>query len=157
MTRVIITQAPLPALPAVRRLFADAVRVHFAYFPDDIQSRIIAEHNLPKLLLATIDRRRIILIARRHGRIVGYCLGAAPVSGPAQLFWLYVDPDQRGANIGLSLLSRMIKLLSKKGAREIAIATHDHRKYYERQGFKYRRHTVQDGVEMDILTYRVTA
>jgi len=157
MSRIIIAQATLLSLPAVNRLFTHAVATHFTYFPKTVQERVIREHALRKLLLATIDPRRIVLIARSAGRIVGYAIGAVPTAGPAQVYWLYVSPDHRGANIGLSLLSRMLKVQAEKGAKVISIATHDHRRYYERQGFKFLHNTTVDGVPMDILTFKVKA
>jgi ribosomal protein S18 acetylase RimI-like enzyme len=156
MPRITIAQATPLSLPALSRLFAHAVRSNFTYFPQDVQQRVIREHGVPKLLLAWVDPRRILLTARHNGRIVGYAIGAVPPTGPSQLFWLYVDPEQRGANIGLSLLSRMLKLQAAKGAREVSIATHDHRRYYERQGFKFLRRATVDGVDLDILTFRIT-
>jgi ribosomal protein S18 acetylase RimI-like enzyme len=155
MKKVIIAPASIFALPTINRLFAHAVRRHFTYFPSDIQDRVIREHAVPKLLRAALDPRRIILVARVNGRIVGYCIGAAPTTGPAQLFWLYVDPDHRGANLGLSLLSRMLKRLAERGAQTVVIATHDHRRYYERQGFKFLHKTTVDGVQMDVLSFKL--
>jgi ribosomal protein S18 acetylase RimI-like enzyme len=156
MTRIHITQASPLALPALSRLFAYAVRSNFAYFSDAVQDRVIRDHAVPRLMLAWVDPRRILLTARRRGEIVGYAIGAVPAHGPAQLFWLYVSPDHRGANIGLSLLSRMLKIQAAKGARDISLATHDHRRYYERQGFKFSHRATVDGVDMDILTFKVT-
>ncbi len=157
MKQTHIAQATVLSLPTVNRLFKHAVDAHFAYFPPAVRARVISEHSLPKLLLATIDRRRVVLIAKSRGHVIGYAIGAAPTTGPAQMYWLYVDPEFRGANIGLSLLSRMLKLLGDKGAHVVSIATHDHRRYYERQGFKFARKTVVDGVKMDVLTFRIKA
>jgi ribosomal protein S18 acetylase RimI-like enzyme len=108
-----------------------------------------------KLFLGTLDRRRIMLVARQGGRLIGYAIGAAPAQGPAQLFWLYVEPDHRGRSTGLKLLSRMLKLLASRGAKVVSIATHDHRRYYQRQGFKFHHRAKQDGVTMDILTFKI--
>jgi predicted N-acetyltransferase YhbS len=157
MTKIAISEASLPSLPHLRRLFVGAVQNHFQYFPEHIQRRVIREHSLWRLALAAVDPRRVVLVARSDKRIIGYAIGASPAVGPAQLFWLYVEPDQRGKNLGLSLLSRMLKTLGAKGAAEVSIATHDHRRYYERQGFKWVRHTTVDGVDMDILTFKVKA
>lgn len=155
MSSIIIAPASVASLYALHRLFEGAVATHFGYFPEHIQKRVIKEHSVHKLVLATVDPRRAILLARSEGRIVGYAIGAAPSVGPAQLFWLYVDPDHRGANIGLSLLSRMLKHLAAKGARVVSIATHTHRSYYERQGFKFVEKTIIDGVEMDVMIFRL--
>jgi ribosomal protein S18 acetylase RimI-like enzyme len=150
-----IQSASPRSLAALNRLFAAAVSGHFDYFTNEVQRQVIRDHSVPKLLLATIDPRRVILTAKIGGRIIGYAIGAAPSTGPAQLFWLYVDPEFRGANTGLSLLSRMLKTLAEKGAREVSIATHDHRKYYERQGFKFIENKPVHGVNMDILVFRL--
>jgi ribosomal protein S18 acetylase RimI-like enzyme len=155
MSQINIAQATIPSLPATSRLFARAVDTNFTYFSEAVRRRVIREHSIGKLLLATLDPRRIVLIARTGGRIIGYCLGAAPTKGPAQIYWLYVAPDHRGANIGLSLMSRMLKALAQRGAQEVVIATHDHRRYYERQGFQFVQKTVVDGVDMDILTFKL--
>jgi N-acetylglutamate synthase-like GNAT family acetyltransferase len=136
-------------------MFERAVREHFAYFPDDVQQRVIREHSLARLLRARIDRRRVVLVARRRGQLAGYCIAAVPPSGPAQLFWLYVEPEHRGTNTGLSLLSRTLQQMEKRGADSIFLATHDHRRYYERQGFKYSHSEQQHGIDMDIMSFAV--
>jgi len=154
MSRIIIVQAAVPHLPPLKRLFAHAVETNFTYFPADVRRGVIADHSLRRLFLAMLDPRRVILIARRGGKIIGYCLGAAPRQGSAQLYWLYVTPEERGSNLGLSLLSRMLKILRSKGAEAVSIATHDHRRYYERQGFKFLENRLIDGVKMDILIFK---
>ncbi len=156
MSRITITPASILSLPAVHRLFAHAVDAHFTYFSQATRRRVIADHTIAKLARAALDTRRVVLVAKAGGHLIGYCLGAVPATGPAQIYWLYVDPDHRGANIGLSLLSRMLKALTDKGARTISIATHDHRRYYERQGFKFAGRSLIDGIDMDLLTFQVT-
>jgi ribosomal protein S18 acetylase RimI-like enzyme len=155
MKPTVISEASVAALPALSRLFKQAVESHFDYFPPAVRRRVIAEHSVPHLLRATLDRRRVVLVARRGQELVGYCLGAAPTHGPAQIYWLYVNPDARGANLGLNLLSRMLKLLAARGARDISIATHNHRRYYERQGFKFLHQTTADGVSLDVMAFEV--
>ncbi len=155
MSKIVIAPASAASLFDLHRLFASAVETHFSYFPPAVRRRVITDHSVLKLALATIDTRRVILLARSGKEIIGYAIGAAPSSGPAQLFWLYVDPEHRGANTGLSLLSRMLKHLQAKGADVVSIATHEHRSYYERQGFKFVKKTIVDDVEMDILTFRL--
>lgn len=156
MTRIIIAPASVASLIMLQKLFASAVATHFAYFPPSVQQRVIRSHSVFKLLLAKLDPRRTILLAKLDGKIVGYAIGAAPKVGPAQLFWLYVDPDHRGSNTGLSLLSRMLKHLTVRGAKVVSLATHTHRSYYERQGFKFVERTLIDGVQMDILIFKLS-
>jgi predicted N-acetyltransferase YhbS len=157
MNQTQIREASVSSLPALNRLFTSAVEAHFGYFPPSVRRRVIQEHSVPKLLKATLDRRRVVLVAYRDGKIIGYCLGAAPKEGPAQIYWLFVDPGYRGSNVGLNLLSRTLKLLASKGAETISIATHDHRRYYERQGFKFLKNTTIDSVKLDILTFKVNS
>lgn len=120
-----------------------------------MQRDVIASHSLPRLAKAQLDNRRILLVARDGNRVVGYCIGAVPQSGPSQLFWLYMEPQHRGTNTGLRLLSRMLKVMELRGAQDIFLATHDHRHYYERQGFKHVRAEDHDGVSMDIMSFSV--
>jgi GNAT superfamily N-acetyltransferase len=155
MPKIKIAEARVTSLPALRRMFVRAVWEHFSYFPESVQRRVIADHSLRRLLLAMADRRRIVLTAHSGRRLIGYCIGAAPDHGPAQIYWLFVEPGHRGHNTGLSLLSRMLKMLQERGASQIAIATHDHRRYYERQGFKHEGTRTVNGVQMDIMTFRV--
>ena len=156
MNQIIISEAKVVSLPALNRLFTCAVHDHFGYFPSVVRERVIREHSVQKLFLATLDSRRVILTARQGSKIVGYCFGAVPKRGPAQVFWLYMDPDYRGENIGVALLTRMLHLLEDRGAKTISIATHDHRRYYERQGFKFVRNTEVDSVKLDILSFKVS-
>jgi GNAT superfamily N-acetyltransferase len=155
MPKVTIQQPSLLSLPALNHLFVKAVLKQFTYFPENVRKEVIKEHSTWKLFLGVIDPRRVILVARVDGEIIGYAIGAAPSSGPAQLFWLYVEPDHRGANIGLSLLSRMLKVLAAKGAKVISIATFDHRRYYERQGFEFIKKADVEGVKMDVMVFKV--
>ena len=134
-------------------MFVEAVRLHFTYFPDEIQNKVIADHRKTKLLLAALHPRRIVLTAHHDGQLVGYAIGSVPKGGQGQLFWLYVDPSRRGSNTGLALLGRMLRSQRMLGARDVTLATHDHRRYYERQGFVRREGRTIDGVTMDIMTF----
>ena len=134
-------------------MFVEAVRLHFTYFPEAVQNKVIADHRNHKLLLAALHPRRIVLTARHDGQLVGYAIGSVPKNGQGQLFWLYVDPSRRGSNTGLALLGRMLRSQRALGARDVTLATHDHRRYYERQGFVRRDGRLVDGVPMDIMTF----
>ena len=114
---------------------------------------MVREHSQIKLILAAIHPRRIVLTATRGKELVGYAIGAVPKRGPGQIFWLYVAPNDRGQNLGLQLLSRMMKLQKQLGAATIALATHDFQRYYLRQGFEYQSSYEIEGVKMQILTY----
>lgn len=136
-------------------MFVVAVRSHFAYFPVLAQERVIRNHRQFKLLLAAVHPRRVILTACHGGEMVGYAIGSVPKNGQGQLFWLYVDPSRRGKNTGLALLSRMLRVQQQLGAVNVTLATHDHRRYYERQGFVWRDSCSVDDVRMDIMTFNL--
>jgi len=152
--KTIIIPIKLRDIPALHRMFVSAVRSHFAYFPAIEQDQVIRNHRPLKLLLAAIHPRRIILTAHHGGELVGYAIGSVPKNGKGQLFWLFVDPSRRGRNTGLTLLSRMLRMQSQLGATEVSLATHDHRRYYERQGFVWCDAYPVDGVRMDIMTFK---
>lgn len=155
MTQTVIQEAAIADLRSLNRLFVQAVRSHFAYFPDDVQDQVIRDHRLLQLAKAILHPQRLVLVARQNGKLVGYAIGSAPKGGSGQLYWLYVDPSCRGQNIGLSLLSRALKQLAQQGANEVVLATHDHRRYYERQGFGFVERRTIDGVPMDIMLFRL--
>lgn len=156
MQPTVIQEATVATLPALSRLFSQAVEAHFTYFPPAVRARVVRDHSVRKLFQAAIDAKRVVLIAKQGHQIIGYCFGAAPKQGPAQIYWLYVEPNFRGSKIGTTLLTRTVALLVAKGARTIAIATHDHTRYYEAQGFKFVKKTVIDTVDMDILSFEAT-
>jgi GNAT superfamily N-acetyltransferase len=155
LSTTIITPVRIRTIPVLHRLFVNAVKTNFAYFPDASQAKVIRDHRPLKLLLAAIHPRRIILTAHHNGALVGYAIGSVPPDKNGQLFWLYVEPARRGSNTGLALLSRMLKLQRLQGAHQVSLATHDHRRYYERQGFTWQESRHVDGVMMDIMVFRM--
>jgi hypothetical protein len=56
----------------------------------------------------------------------------------------------------LSLLSNVLRRERELGAHSVTLATHDHRRYYERQGFRHVGLQIVDGLEMDIMRYNLT-
>jgi N-acetylglutamate synthase-like GNAT family acetyltransferase len=104
----------------------------------------LAENNLWSMVKGVVHPRRILLVAKDRGRIIGYVIGSVPAGGHGQIYWLFVGPDYRGQNVGLALLSRILKVMQAKGAKRATLITHDHAPYYARQGFKLIE-KVQDG------------
>ncbi len=153
MGQPVIKETSVTALPALGKLFARAVDQHFTYFAEPVRTAVKRNHSFSRLLKARADRRRVILTAIYEGRIIGYAIGAAPKNGPAQLFWLYVEPDYRRYGVGRALLRAMVAALLARGAATIAVATYDHRNFYVHQGFEFVRSTPIDGVKMDVLKY----
>jgi N-acetylglutamate synthase-like GNAT family acetyltransferase len=154
-TKLVIRPLRLDMIPRFHRLFHEAVELHFSYFPEAERRRVLKNHSRYKILLAIISPKRIILTAHTNGKLTGYAVGNVPDSGSGQLYWLYVDPDQRGNNVGLALLSRMIRMQADKGAHDIYLVTHDHRKYYQRQGFKFVKNVEEAGVKLALMRFKV--
>jgi ribosomal protein S18 acetylase RimI-like enzyme len=134
-------------------VFEDALLHHFAYFDMDYKQRVLADNSLGRMVRAVLRPSRIILVARDQGRIIGYVIGSAPRDGNAQVYWLFVKPEYRGQNVGLMLLSRALKQMTAKGAHTATLITHDHAKYYARQGFRLIKTMPAGGTMNYILSY----
>ncbi|MBW4062032.1 GNAT family N-acetyltransferase [Candidatus Saccharibacteria bacterium] len=150
---ITIKRLPLTKLMAMHRLFTAAVRTSFTYFDDDVQAKTIQSHSPVRLARAVIDPRRIVLTAWLADELIGYAIGSVPRGSAGQMYWLYVAPSGRGKNTGLALLSRLLKRERALGANTVTLATYDHRRYYERQGFKYIETASVEGVDMDIMRF----
>ena len=150
-----ITIQPLRLIEARRAhaLFVDALTHHFGYFNTAYRQQVLAENTWWSMVKGVIHPRRLLLVAKDGSRVIGYVIGSIPPDQHAQIYWLFVDPDYRGQNIGLALLSRMLKVMRAKGAAKASLLTHDHAKYYARQGFKLVRKEHDGKIDTYVLTY----
>lgn len=137
------------------RVFVDAVKNHFDYFDSDYRIEVLRTNSLPRMVLAGLRPRRIVLVAKHRNKIIGYIIGSTPKDGRAQIYWLFVDPTLRGSNIGLRLLSRILKMMEQAGANEAVLITHNYAEYYARQGFKKLDTVKRSNVEEYILSYPI--
>jgi ribosomal protein S18 acetylase RimI-like enzyme len=151
--KIVIKRLPLRHIFTLHRLFREAVYASFTYFDQEIQSQTIRSHSPRRLFTALVNPRRLILTAWKQDTLIGYAIGSVPKDGAGQLYWLYVVPGVRGNNTGLALLSRFLKSERALGAVTVSLATYDHRKYYERQGFKFINTSIISGVSMDIMKF----
>lgn len=136
-----------------RRVFVDAVENHFDYFDAGYRAQVLKDNTVPRLAFAGLRPRRIVLVAKHRDKIVGYCIGSIPKNGNAQVYWLFVNPTLRGSNIGLRLLSRILKIMEQAGSHEATLITHNYATYYARQGFKQKSVIKRGEVEEYILSY----
>ncbi|MEO7617240.1 MAG: GNAT family N-acetyltransferase [Candidatus Saccharibacteria bacterium] len=148
-----ITPMRLRDVKETRRVFVDAVENHFDYFDADYRAQVLRDNSLPRLAFAGLRAGRIVLVAKHRDRIVGYCIGSIPKDGHAQIYWLFVDPTLRGSNIGLRLLSRILKMMEQAGSSEATLITHNYATYYARQGFKQLETVKRGKIEEYILSY----
>lgn len=140
---------------ATHRVFRDALQNHFDYFDEAFRRNVLASNRPYHLAAAAIHPSRMVLVAKDGRNIIGYAIGSVPKGGNGQIYWLFVNPDFRGQNLGLKLLSRIMAAMSAKGATEAILVTHTHAKYYARQGFKHVR-TVRTGGQIGyVLKYKL--
>jgi ribosomal protein S18 acetylase RimI-like enzyme len=148
-----ITPMRLRDVKETRRVFVDAVENHFDYFDADYRAQVLHDNSLIRLAFAGLRPSRIVLVAKHRDSIVGYCIGSIPRDGHAQIYWLFVNPTLRGSNIGLRLLSRILKNMEQAGSHEATLITHNYATYYARQGFKQGEIVKRGEVEEYILSY----
>ncbi len=141
--------------PALKTLFAHAIERSFDYFTPQYRALVQRDNTTLKIILGTLRRNRIILVARQEGRMIGYLFGAVGSDGVGRIFWLYVTPEARGSNVGLALLARSMRIMREQGAEVAELGTYDHRPYYERQGFVFSSQRHEGGCDIDILRYRL--
>lgn len=147
-----IRRPRLAELPSLQRLFSQAVRTHFAYFPDRYQRQVIKENNLWRLSVASFHPRRAIFVAVADGQVVGYAIGGLDNQRIGYIFWLFVEPSHRGANLGLKLLSRLLRHFEQQGAIGAKLGTYDHQAYYQRQGFREEYREDLQGVPITYMS-----
>lgn len=152
----VVIRRPRPWEAArLKRLFTHAIEGSFDYFTPDYQQLVQRGNTTPKILLGSLRRDRIILTAFLGKELVGYLFGAIDEDGMGHIFWLYVSPDARGHNVGLALLARALRIMREKGAHTAELATYDHRRYYERQGFSLYGSREEGGCRIDVLRYQL--
>ena len=137
----------LTEMTALHRLFVEAVGSHFGYYPQEYQQRILAENRLHHLTLAHLHPRRPLYVAESDNRLMGYVIAGHDGSA-GHIYWLYVDPDSRGQNLGLKLLTKALRDFERQGINRVELNTHDHQRYYSRQGFQTVREWELFGVPM---------
>ena len=121
-------------LPALAKLFRQAVAQNFGYFPQDYQSQIIRENNFTRLIRASFDSSRAVYIAAHKNKLVGYII-AGQGNGEGHVYWLFVEPEARGEDLGSRLLERALHQLKQQGTKRVVLNTHDHQNYYLNHGF----------------------
>ena len=136
MTDAAITiRRPKPKeLSALAKLFRQAVYQHFSYFPAHYQEEIIRQNDLRRMVLASLNRRRAIYVAVHNRQVIGYII-AGQGNGEGHVYWLFVDPEARGQNVGAQLLNRALDQLRQQGTTRVVLNTHDHQGYYTNHGF----------------------
>ncbi len=108
------------------------------------------------------DDYRIDVDVDGIGALRGYiCYGPTPMtSGTFDLYWIAVDPAQKGAGIGRALVAHMEQVLGAEGARLVRVETEGSAEYaatrafYEAIGYA-RAATLRDFYDLgrDLVMY----
>jgi ribosomal protein S18 acetylase RimI-like enzyme len=143
----VVRRPKLREMVALRRLFIEAVGGHFGYYPAEYREMILDQNRLHHLTVAHLHPHRPLYVASQNGRLMGYII-AGHDGEAGHVYWLYVDPTSRGQNLGLKLLTRALRDFERQGLNRVELNTHDHQRYYSRQGFKPTRDWQLQGVPM---------
>ena len=143
----------LSEVNALRRLFVSALDADFKYI-DGIHRAIIKRQNARRhLTMAVFKPTRKVFLAWQGADLVGYIIAGLAPNDSSNVDWLYIKPDLRGNNIGLKLLSKTMRVLMERGAKNITLVTYAYTSYYARQGFSVVRKVESDGIEQDLMRY----
>jgi ribosomal protein S18 acetylase RimI-like enzyme len=156
-TTIDIAPPGLRDIESLQRLFRQALRQDFQYFPPSYTDRICRQNNFWHLLMARFRHERIMEVAKLHGAIVGYALGSVTPQGNGELYWLYVDPAQRTHDIGARLLDTVMRELQERGAAKLTLVTYDLKDYYLHRGFEYRGKQRIHSLDFDVMEYKLGA
>jgi ribosomal protein S18 acetylase RimI-like enzyme len=152
--QIAIRPVRLTEIAALKRRFKVATHQSFAYINEGQRHAIIQQNNLPRLAAACLRSDRILIGAYSGKQLVGYAIGSAE-GATAELYWLYVDPNFRGGNVGLKLLSAALRMAEARQVQQMVLATHSHARYYQRQGFELVEERELHGVPMSIMRIKL--
>ena len=138
---------------ALHRLFVSALDRDFTFINTDHRALIKAQNSRAHLAAGIVRHHRHIFVAWQSGEMVGYIIAGTAADNTANIDWLYVKPGLRGQNVGLKLLSRMMRRLRLYGSEHVTLVTYAYTNYYRRQGFQVLRQVVSDGIEQDLMKY----
>jgi ribosomal protein S18 acetylase RimI-like enzyme len=146
---VLIRTASEADLPALGRLGALLVREHHDFDPRRfIPATARTELGYASWLGSQLEQPDvIILVAERHGAVLGYAYGAVEghdymsLRGPAGVLHdIVVDPAHRREGVGRALLDAALKTLEERGAPRVVLSTAARneaaQRLFERAGFR---------------------
>lgn len=153
---ITITPPTVRDIAPLRRLFRQALRDDFQYFPPAYTDRISHQNSFWRLLLARHKPDRVMAVAKAKDRIVGYAIGSLTPQRNGELYWLYVDPASRTRDIGAALLSAVLSDMGRRGSGKVTLVTYDLKDYYRRHGFRHRGKQRIHTQDLDVMEYDVS-
>jgi ribosomal protein S18 acetylase RimI-like enzyme len=152
-TPIRIQPLRLKDVTKLHRLFVAALDSDFGYI-DEVHRIAIKRQNSRRRLVATLLKpNRTVFLAWQGRELVGYVIAGMAPQASSNIDWLYMKPELRGHNIGLKLLSRAMRVLMERGAKNINLVTYAYTQYYARQGFRVLRRIDSDGIEQDLMRF----
>lgn len=111
--------------------------VEFDYYSEQKLAKVRSQHQIPSLLKACIDSRRIIYTTKEGSKIVGYLIGHNQAEQSFSLDWLYIEPKYRGQGLAKALLEKLEQDLSARGLVKIELISYNAGRYYQRLGYQF--------------------
>lgn len=154
MTTSTIQHIPIHHGGRLYQLFGQALETDFAYFSPDYRQGILRANSRPKLQVASLHPKRILLGMYQDSELVGYSISGIKSREEAFLFWLYITPRMRGNKHGVSLLEETEQAMRAKKVDTIQLITHNQQGFYERRGYEMKRimREIAAGVDMYVMT-----
>jgi GNAT superfamily N-acetyltransferase len=153
--QAVVSVPTIGDIAPLQRLFRQALRHDFQYFPPTYADKICRQNSFWHLLAARFKPDRIMQVAKINGRIVGYALGSLTPQHDGELYWLYVDPQQRTHNLGAALIQAVVQDMKARGCTKLTLVTFDLKDYYLHHGFSYRGKQNIHSLDLDVMEYQV--
>ncbi len=122
------------AIP-LKKLFDDALKLDFSYFPVSYIEHARRQNSLARLVNATMKQDRILLGLWLDRLLIGYSIAKISPQQRAYIFWLYVSPQFRGQGYGRQLLDSSIKILDDRSVNRVELITHNRKNFYLASNF----------------------
>lgn len=120
----------------LRRLFIEALKIDFDYFPKEYLAQVNRQNSIFNLSLATLNSNRLLIGSWDGKKLVGYLIGDKTNKDLGQIFWLFVLPEYRNHKIGRSLMDETLSWFKNLDVSRVQLVTHKHKDYYLKQNFQ---------------------
>ena len=149
-SRVVVKKIKPSGVLSLSRLFKKALLKDFSYFPNDYLKEVKRLNSYPRLLKATIDKKRQLLGLYDGRKLVGYSIADIGNSNEGYIFWVYIKPEMRGLGLGKELIQKTLINLRKSGVKNVQLMTHQFENFYKSIGFDtiYKNNELFDEIIM---------
>ncbi len=140
-------------------LWCESMRYHEQMDPFIFGFDVTRAHEARKFISDHVDKETsIVLVALKHGKIIGYLLGSIRIRQPFQklyeignIYDIVVTEAERRHGIGTLLLDEALVFFKEKGRTTVMLSVSDKNsaalRFYEKHGFHtYVRNMVRKGL-----------